>query len=316
MSHNLISVVLPAHNEEGNAAAIHGEIRSQLNIPGVDVEIIFVDDGSTDATAERIRELRRSDPCVRLIRFSRNFGQQAALLAGLQGARGVAVITMDCDLQHPPEYLPRMIAEWRSGAKIVRMIRRDTTGATRFKKVTSRMFYRLLQAISETPVVKDAADYQLLDRQIVDQILRFGDRQPFLRGMVSWLGYPERRIEYIAASRHSGSPGYSFRKMVRLSLDATISLSSKPLRMALYLGFCSAFLSLVYLLFALIAYQQGKVLPGWTSIFGATVFLGGVQLICIGIIGEYIARIYDHTRRVPPYVIAEEDGAGDQTRER
>ncbi len=301
----MISIVLPAHNEQDNAAAIYAEIRKYL--PDTEVEIVFVDDGSTDATAARVRDLHARDPLVRLIRFSRNFGQQAALLAGLQAARGAAVITMDCDLQHPPEQLPRMVAEWKGGAKIVRMVRHDTTGASGFKKLTSRLFYRVLQKLSETPVAKDAADYALLDRQIVDQLLKFGDRRPFLRGMISWLGFPELRIEYVAAGRHAGKPAYSLRKMLRLSLDAVTSLSSKPLRMALYLGFSAAALAVAYLLFVLVAYQQGKVLPGWTSIIGATVFLGGAQLICIGIIGEYIARIYDHTRRVPPFVIAEDE---------
>lgn len=301
----MISIVLPAHNEQENIAAIYAEIRKYL--PTDEVEIVFVDDGSTDATAARVRKLRARDPLVRLIRFSRNFGQQAALLAGLQAARGEAIITMDCDLQHPAEHLPRMVAEWQSGAKVVRMVRHDTAGATGFKKLTSRWFYRVLQKLSETPIAKDAADYQLLDRQIVNQLLKFGDRRPFLRGMVSWLGFPELRIEYVAAGRHAGTPAYSLHKMIRLSLDAVISLSSKPLRMALYLGFSAAALAVVYLAFVLIAYLQGKVLPGWTSIIGATVFLGGAQLICIGIIGEYIARIYDHTRRVPPYVIVEEE---------
>jgi len=307
MEPELITIVLPAHNEETNVAVMHSEIRKVLNPTPHPVELIFVDDGSTDATASRVRELEASDPLVRLIRFSRNFGQQAALLAGLRAARGAAVITMDCDLQHPPQYLADMVRAWEQGAKIVQMIRRQTEGTSWFKRATSRWFYRFIQVFSASPVVKHAADYQLLDRQIVGHLLQFGDRQPFLRGLVSWLGFPARYIEYTAAERRSGHSSYSLRRMLGLSLDAITSLSSKPLRLAFYLGFSAAVLGLLYMIFAVIAYFAGKSVQGWTSLVVAVVFLGGVQLVCIGIIGEYIARIYEHTRRVPPFIIAEEE---------
>ena len=311
MNSALISIVLPAHNEEDNVRLIYSEIRRIMSSSPYSVELIFVDDGSIDSTARRVRELSSSDPLVRLIRFSRNFGQQAALLAGLRAARGSAVITMDCDLQHPPQYLPQMIEAWGQGAKIVQMVRRRTTGTGWFKSATSRWFYRIIRVLSDSPVVKHAADYQLMDRQIVDYLLQFGDRQPFFRGMVTWLGFPPTQIEYTAPERHAGSSSYSLRKMLNLSLDAITSLSSKPLRLAFYLGFSAATFCLLYTVFAVIAYLMGKSVAGWTSLIVTVVFLGGVQLICIGIIGEYIARIYEHTRRVPPFIIAEDD-AGDQ----
>lgn len=309
MKAELITIVLPAHDEEANVRAIHAEIRRVFASTIHPVELIFVDDGSTDATAERVRELTSADPLVRLIRFSRNFGQQAALLAGLRAARGSAVITMDCDLQHPPEHLPEMVQAWEDGAKIVQMVRRHTEGASWFKRASSRWFYRFIETFSDSPVVQHAADYQLLDRQIVDYLLQFGDRQPFLRGLVSWLGFPARQIEYTAPGRRAGHSSYSLRRMLNLSLDAITSLSAKPLRLAFYLGLSAATLGLLYLVFAVIAYLAGRSVQGWTSLIVAIVFLGGVQLVCIGIIGEYIARIYEHTRRMPPFVIAEDDQA-------
>jgi len=198
MKTDLITIVLPAHNEEANVRTMYEEIRRVLTANQRPVELIFVDDGSTDSTAARVRELASADSLVRLIRFSRNFGQQAALLAGLRAAHGAAVITMDCDLQHPPEFLPQMVGEWEKGARIVQMVRRHTEDAGWFKRASSRWFYRLIETFSESPVVQHAADYQLLDRQIVDYLLQFGDRQPFLRGLVSWLGFPARQIEYTA----------------------------------------------------------------------------------------------------------------------
>jgi len=307
MTAELVTVILPAHNEEANVPALYAEIRKVMAPSGRAAELIFVDDGSTDATAQNVRNLAKADPLVRLIRFSRNFGQQAALLAGLRAARGAAVITMDCDFQHPPELLPQMIEAWEKGSKIVQMVRRRTEDAGWFKSASSQFFYRFIEQFSDSPVVPHAADYQLLDRKVCRLLLQFGDRQPFLRGMVSWLGFSSCHIEYTAPVRRAGHSSYSLRRMLSLSLDAITSLSSKPLRLAFYLGLSAAALGLAYLVFAVIAFFAGRSVQGWTSIIVAVVFLGGVQLVCIGIIGEYIARIYEHTRRVPPFVIAEDD---------
>ena len=300
----LISIVIPAHNEEGNINRIHSAIRT--NTERYPTEVIFVDDGSRDDTAAKVRSLQSDDPTVRLLRLTRNFGHQAALLAGLQAAHGEAVITMDCDLQHPPELLPQMLEAWEKGAPLVQMLRRDTEKATRFKKWTSAGFYRFLQLLSESPVVPGAADFQLLDRSVVNALLTFSDRRPFLRGLVSWLGFPSHKIEYIAPTRNAGNSSYSFHKMVRLSLDAVTGLSAKPLRWAFYLGSCTAVMALVYAGYALVIHSRGKVVPGWTSIVMTVLFLGATQLLSLGIIGEYIARIYDQTRQMPSYVIAED----------
>jgi glycosyltransferase involved in cell wall biosynthesis len=309
---SLVSVVIPAYNEEKNVPAVYQAVRSSL--AGCEpCEIIFVDDGSTDATAERVRGLRAQDSCVRLIRFGRNFGQQPALLAGLEAARGAAVITLDCDLQHPPELLPRMIQAWRNGAQVVQMVRMQTAGVGFLKTLTSRLFYRFVNLLSETPVVSGAADYQLLDRAVVDAVLRFRDRYPFLRGLVGWLGFPATRIEYVALPRHTGTSGYTLRKMLRLSLQAVMGLSSKPLRFSFYFGLLTAVFCVLYAAFAVVALAAGKAVQGWTSVIVMVTFLGAVQLVSIGIVGEYIARVYEQSRGVPRYVIVEGDEWNDNT---
>jgi glycosyltransferase involved in cell wall biosynthesis len=304
----LISVVIPAYNEERSVPAVFQAVRSSLPGPEV-LEIIFVDDGSSDATAERVRTLCAGDSSVRLIRFGRNFGQQSALWAGLEAARGAAVITLDCDLQHPPELFPRMIQAWRDGAKVVQMVRTQTADAGFFKTLTSRLFYWFVNLLSETPVVSGAADYQLLDRVVVDAALQFKDRYPFVRGLVAWLGFPTTRIEFIAPQRRTGTTGYTLRKMLRLSLQAVMGLSSKPLRFSFYFGLLTAAFCVLYAGFAVISLAAGKVVPGWTSVIVMVTFIGAIQLVSIGIVGEYLARVYDQSRGVPRYVIVERDEA-------
>lgn len=302
----LISVVIPAYNEESNVAAVYDGVR--LSLGGIEkYEIIFVDDGSSDRTAQEIRDLRLRDGSVRLIRFGRNFGQQSALLAGLEAARGAAVITLDCDLQHPPEFIPQMIEAWRSGSRVVQMVRKQTANAGFFKTLTSGVFYRLVNMLSETPVVNSAADYQLLDRAVVDAVLRFRDRYPFLRGIVAWLGFPATRIEYVAPERHAGKSGYTVRKMLRLSLQAVMGLSSKPLRFSFYFGLLTAGFCVLYTAYALVGLAAGRNVQGWTSVFVMVTFLGAVQLVSIGIVGEYVARVFEQSRGVPRYVIVEGD---------
>ena len=302
----LVSIVLPAYNEEGNIRRVYEGIRASFQGPE-ELEIIFVDDGSSDGTAECVRQLRLEDSAVRLVRFGRNFGHQAALFAGLQAARGVAVITLDSDLQHPPELLPRMLEAWRGGARVVQMVRIQTDGVGWFKRLSSRLFYWFLNLLSEAPVVRGAADYQLLDREVVKAVLQFRDRQPFLRGLLAWLGFACVPIEYVAPPRTAGKSGYSVRKMCRLAVQAITGLSSKPLRLSFYLGLLAALCCLVYSLFAVVQFATGRAIQGWTSVIVTVTFLGAVQLVSVGVLGEYIGRIYEQTRDMPRFVIVEND---------
>jgi polyisoprenyl-phosphate glycosyltransferase len=302
----MVSVVIPAYNEERNVPAVFEAVKSSLPESQV-CEIIFVDDGSSDATAEEVRRLSARDASVRLIRFGRNFGQQSALLAGMEAARGAAVITLDCDLQHPPDLLPLMVEAWCNGAKVVQMVRTQTAGVGFSKLLSSRAFYWFVNILSETPVVSGAADYQLPDRVVVDAVLQFKDRYPFVRGLVAWLGFPSLKIEYSAPERRTGATSYTLRKMLRLSLQAVIGLSSKPLRLSFYFGLLTAAFCVLYAAFAVAALVAGKTVQGWTSVIVMVTFLGAVQLVSIGIVGEYLARVYDQSRGIPRYVVVEAD---------
>ncbi|MEO8593440.1 MAG: glycosyltransferase family 2 protein [Candidatus Solibacter sp.] len=306
-----VSLVLPAFNEELNIRRVHENIRRVFGT-SENLEIIFVDDGSTDSTARCVRELRQQDSGVRLIRFGRNFGHQAALLAGIEAAGGAAVITLDCDLQHPPELLPQMVQAWRDGARLVQMVRRQTADAGWFKSASSRAFYWFINHVSEVPIAAGAADYQLLDRHVVDAILMFKDREPFLRGLVAWLGFTPLRIEYDAPARTAGASSYTLRKMVKLAFQAAAALSPKPLRFSLYLGCLTALFCLLYSLYAVIEFSRGNTVQGWTSMIMTVTFLGAVQLISVGVLGEYIARIYEQSRNMPRFVVVESDAPAPQ----
>ena len=310
-----ISIVIPAYNEESNVRAIFERIGRCLPAREL-LEIVFVDDGSSDGTARSVRELRTESRKVRLVRFGRNLGHQAALLAGLEAARGAAVITLDCDLQHPPEFLPRMVEAWRSGAPVVQMVRVQTQGAGLFKRVSSSLFYRLINLLSEAPVAMGAADYRLLDRKVVNALLQFRDRQPFLRGLVAWLGFPSTQLEYEAPPRSAGQSGYGLCKMLRLSVQAVTGLSSAPLRLSLYLGLAAACGCVAFGIYAIARFMGGRTVQGWTSMMVVLTFLGAAQLVSVGVLGEYIGRIFEQTRGMPRFVVVESDepspGGGDQ----
>ena len=299
----LLSVVVPAHNEAANISALHSAVSSVILNLGIDLEMVFVDDGSRDATTECISELAVRDGRIRLIAFTRNFGHQAALLAGLQAATGDAVITMDCDLQHPPKLIPQMISAWRAGNEVVQMVRDETVGAGMAKRAMSRSFYRLMNLLSDTPITPGAADFQLLDRTALDALLRLGDHRPFLRGMVSWLGFQTTTLHYIADARAGGSSSYTWRKMIYMAVDGITAFSVKPLRIAFYIGCWSALLSVLYLIFFLYELLAGHTVEGWTSLMVVLLFLGASQLVTLGIVGEYIGRIYDQTRGRPRYIV-------------
>jgi glycosyltransferase involved in cell wall biosynthesis len=301
---NLISIVVAAFNEADNVQELYQEIRRHLADEKSQVEIIFVDDGSTDDTVSRVLQLRRQDPMVRIVRLTRNFGNQAAFLAGIQAARGVAIITMDCDMQHPPSMLPQMLAAWRGGAGVVEMMRRGEKAQSR--RASSRFFHRIMQTLTDIPLPLGAGDFRLLDRRAADLVLRFAVSRPFYRGMPRWLGLPSVILHYEAGTRHAGRPSLGFLKRVELSLDAITALSVRPLRLAFFLGMCAIVGCLGYAVVTLIAWWVGYSVPGYPTLIFAIIFLGAVQLLSIGIVGEYIGRIHEQSRQLPPFVVLDD----------
>jgi dolichol-phosphate mannosyltransferase len=302
----LLSIVVPAHNEEANVGTLHAALCAVASNTAMDIEIIFVDDGSTDSTRQRVAAIQADDERVRLVALTRNFGHQAAVLAGLEQARGDAVVSMDCDLQHPPALILEMIAAWQLGAAVVETIRDDTVDASWFKRATSRLFYRFINMLSDTPITPGAADFRLLDRKPLNDLLRLRDQRLFLRGMIAWIGYPHASLHYVAGARAAGRSSYSLRRMISFAVDGITAFSAKPLRVAFYMGVAAGLLTLCYLL--LIAYRtaRGEVVEGWTSLMLVVLFLGTTQLITLGVLGEYIGRIYDQTRGRPRYLALEE----------
>lgn len=267
-------------------------------------EIVFVDDGSRDDTAGRVRAAATRWPQVRLIQLSRNFGHQAAILAGLEHARGEAVITMDGDLQHPPELIPRLVAEWRAGNDVVQAVRRDTSDADLLKRATSRGFYRVLSSISRLRLTPGSADFRLLSREALEAFRACRERCRFNRGLVQWIGFSCAEVPYDAAARHAGQTKYSYRAMLRLAGDAIFSFSSWPLRLAGLAGGVVSIAAAVYLIFVLWARVfTSRTVEGWTSILAAVLVLGGVQLVVLWILGEYIGRLYEEAKQRPLYVV-------------
>jgi polyisoprenyl-phosphate glycosyltransferase len=301
-----VSIVIPCFNEEGNLRETHRRVTQTVSEAIAEYEIVYVDDGSKDATPEMLRQLQSNDPHVRVVYLSRNFGHQFAVTAGLAHARGDAVVIMDADLQDPPEVVQEMIAKWDEGYDVVYGVRTDREGETRFKLLTASLFYRLIRWLSDTEIPLDTGDFRLLDRKVVDAIVAMPERDRFVRGMVSWTGFRQIGVPYRRAARFAGETKYPLTKMVRFAVDGILSFSSKPLRLSTFMGFLSAGLALVVILYALVMrlFTQRWV-AGWTALIIAILFLGGAQLISLGIIGEYIGRLYGEAKRRPLYLVRE-----------
>ena len=299
----LLSVVLPAYNEIDNIRAVYEEISSASADLDLDIEIIFVDDGSSDGTAEAVEAIHEEDERVVLVQLSRNFGHQSAVMAGLSASRGDAVVTMDADLQHPPRFIRPMIEAWYGGSMVVQMVRSSTVGASISTRLTSGLFYRFINRFSSVPVTANASDFYLLDRKVVSYLLEIGHGVSFLRGMIGWLGFQRTEIEYVAQERHAGESKYSLGVKLRLARDAFTTLSKTPLRLSLVVGVITAVGSMGLAVFYFIAWLSGDTVPGWASIVIPILIMGSMQLIILGVIGEYVGLIYDRTRRLPPYVV-------------
>ncbi len=301
-----ISIVIPLYNEEDNIELLYKELVSVLNEINLNSEVIFVDDGSRDRSFEMIKELNIQDRRISGISLSRNFGHQVALTAGLQHARGEMVITLDADLQHPPKEIPRLIEQFNLGFDIVNTRRIDTAEIGYFKKSSSRLFYRMINRISEVPITESSSDFRLMSRKALDCFLQFNERSRFTRGLVSWMGFRQTVIDYICPPRFAGKSKYTLRKMLHFAADGITSFSAKPLRMASYVGIIVFLLGLLYAIYAIIRHLSGNTIPGWTSLMVTVLLLGGIQLLTLGIIGEYLARIFNESKSRPLYFIKDQ----------
>ncbi len=303
-----VSIVLPAHNEAANVAPMVAALKAVL-APLGRAEIIFVDDGSSDGTLVALRAASAADPAVRYVSFTRNFGHQAALRAGLRSANGRAIVVMDADFEHPPELIPELIAQWQAGAKIVATRRSDDEAmVSAMKRLTSRLYYRLLDSIGDVRIAPGSADYMLLDRTVVDVVNGIDDQDIFLRGLVRWLGFPLVTVPFSRGTRRQGASKYSLRRMVELAITGIAAHSVRPLRFAVWLALAFAALGGLLVVYSIVSFLFVQhTVAGWSSIMAAIALLGAAQLLVLGIIGEYVGRILRETRKRPSYIVAETD---------
>jgi len=305
----ILSIVLPCYNEQESIAEAYKQLTTVLSGLHLPFEIIFVDDGSRDDTPRLLAELHAKDPRVKVICLSRNFGHQIALSAGLEHACGQAVVFMDADLQDPPEVVATMVQRWNEGWDVVYGTRIEREGEGWFKLSAAKLFYRVINSISQIPIPLDTGDFRLMDRKVVDALLTLPERDRFLRGMVSWVGFSQTAVTFRRAPRAGGATKYPFWKSLRLATDGILSFSIVPLRIATILGLTVSFASMMGVIIALVTRLFTRHwVTGWTSLFLAILFLGGVQLVCLGIFGEYLGRIYGETKHRPLYVVRERLG--------
>ncbi|MFC6653543.1 glycosyltransferase family 2 protein [Paenibacillus rhizoplanae] len=300
------SIIIPMFNEEAVIQETYRRIRKVMGATGEPYELIFVNDGSTDNCAQMIEEYSYWDESVKLIDLSRNFGHQVAITAGMDYALGDAVVIIDADLQDPPELIPEMIAEWKQGYQVVYAKRIKRNGESLFKKWTASLFYRVLRYSTDISIPVDTGDFRLMDRRVCDELKRLPEKNRFVRGLVSWVGFRQTAIEYEREERLAGETKYPFRRMLKLSLDGITSFSYKPLKLAGVLGAllsASGFLYLMYVLY-LVLFTDAAV-KGWASMIGITLTFNGFVLLMLGILGEYVGRIYDESKGRPLYIVQE-----------
>ncbi len=302
----VFSIIAPIYNEHDSLPELHRRVSAVMNGLGEPWELILVDDGSSDGSTEQIRLLAEQDEHVRPVIFARNFGHQIAVTAGLDYARGDAVVIIDADLQDPPEVIPDLVARWREGYEVVYAVRTEREGESWFKLFTASLFYRLIFRITDVKIPMDTGDFRLLDRKVVNVLKTMRERHRFLRGMAAWVGFRQIGVPYKRAARFAGSTKYPFKKMLRLALTAITGFSYFPLQVATYLGFIAAGLALIFIPIVVIERLIGnQAFFGQATTLVSVLFLGGVQLICLGILGEYIGRIYDEVKGRPLYIVRE-----------
>jgi glycosyltransferase involved in cell wall biosynthesis len=303
------SIVIPMYNEEEVIAETYKRLKKVMDETGEPYELVFVNDGSRDRSAAIIAELAQTDDCIRLIDFSRNFGHQIAVTAGLDYAQGQSIVIIDADLQDPPEVIPRMLEKWREGYDVVYGKRLKRQGETFFKKFTAFAFYRILGALTNDSIPKDTGDFRLIDRKVCDAMKKLPEKNRFLRGMINWVGFKQIAVEYVRDERWAGETKYPLKKMLKFASDGIFSFTYKPLKLATYIGFLLSASGFLYLLYVL--YQRlftSSTQTGWASIIAVNLVFNGIILVILGIIGEYIGRIYEEVKGRPLYIVREKIG--------
>jgi polyisoprenyl-phosphate glycosyltransferase len=297
-----ISIVVPVFNEQENVKVFYQEVSKYMEPLGYSFEVVFVDDGSTDGTVLMLEQLVRQDTRVKSVLLARNFGHQVALTCGLDYASGDVVITMDGDMQHPPEMLPLLLSKWEEGFEVVQTIRVDTNGVSWFKRFTSGMFYHLINAMSNIHIAEGGSDFRLLDKKAVQTFQRFKEKARFIRGIIGDMGYRQAQVEFVAPQRYAGKSKFSLRKMLTFALDGITAYSKLPLRFAFYLGSFFGLLSFALTLHVVyIKLFTTDAVPGWATLAVSVLLLGGFQLVALGIIGEYVGRIFEEVKQRPLY---------------
>jgi polyisoprenyl-phosphate glycosyltransferase len=305
----LLSVIVPCFNEQEVIEVTHERLSAAVHAITPDYEIIYVDDGSRDRTAELLHTIQQSSPRVRFLRLSRNFGHQIAVTAGIEYAKGKAVVLIDADLQDPPEVIAEMVAKWREGYHVVYGQRAERSGETHFKLWTARAFYRLINRLSEVPIPLDTGDFRLMDRSVVDALNRMQEKHRLLRAMTSWVGFKQVALPYARAERFAGESKYPLRKMLTLALDGIVSFSAVPLKLVTMVGLAFSALSVLGIIYAIAQrLWTDNWVPGWTILFIAVMLIGGLQFIFLGVMGEYVGRIYSEAKGRPLFLVMEELG--------
>ena len=309
-SQALVSVVVPVYNEAESIKHFHERTSAAMrSLPGMRYEIVYVDDGSKDTSYEQLHEMADADPCVRVVKLSRNFGHQVAITAGLDQAQGDAVVFIDADLQDPPELIHELAAKWQTGFDVVYARRSKRPGETAMKLFTAAAFYRFLRALTNVDIPPDVGDFRLISKRVADQLRAMREKDRFVRGLVSWVGFPQTAVLYARDERYAGETKYPYRKMIKFALDGITSFSTAPLKLATWLGYGASALGFLYLLSVFVQKIMGYTVQGWATIMVAVLFFGGIQLICIGILGEYLGRIFNEIKPRPIYIVQELLGA-------
>jgi dolichol-phosphate mannosyltransferase len=302
--HYVISLVVPVYNESEVLPLFYERATRALEaLDGSDYEIIFIDDGSRDGSFPLLASLANADPHIRVLKFSRNFGHQIAITAGIDHARGDCVAIIDSDLQDPPEVLHEMVDKWREGFDVVYGVRAERDGETRLKLVTASLFYRLLERVTNVTIPPNVGDFRLMSRRAVDQLKTLREKDRFVRGLVSWIGFNQTGVTYRRDRRYAGETKYPYRKMLKFAFDGITSFSTMPLKLATWSGYGASVLAFLYLSSVFVQKLLGKTVEGWATIMVALLFLGGVQLVCLGILGEYLGRVFNELKPRPMYIL-------------